>query len=478
MKNIINNSSSYINGDWVRGKDVLSLYNPANTDDHIQDIFLASKSDANKAILAAHEAFDSWSRTLLEERLTILLKIMKNLERKRNELAKIITIENGKTLNEALGEVDAAIIEGNYQLDFLKDNLIESHGVNQLLYIPLGVALLITPWNFPLSTVIRKMIPALACGNTIVLKPSEYCSLTSIFIFEILHENHIPIGAANLVLGSGKTLSPALIDPDFVDIISFTGSTLTGESIHKRIADTDIRYQAEMGGANALVIWEDANIEEAIDAAIASGYACAGQWCTGISKLIIHKSIYKKCIDLLKKSVLNIKLGNGIDSESDMGPLNNKTQLDKMIDYIKRAVDQGAEVLIGGNSFQKNSNNGYFFQPTILVDLNFKMPIVAEEIFGPIINVLKVDDFNQAINYTNLGKYGLSFSVYTSSDTIADKFISKANASLCHVNMPTPYREMSMPFTGWKDSGKGIPESGRFARDAFTKPKVVYYKKY
>ena len=474
MKRVVKNFSSYINGAWVQSEEIHSIYNPANLKEHIQDICLATSSDAKNAVLAARNASEIWSNTETLKRISKLHRIMNDLENQRNEVAKIITLENGKTILEARGEVDAAISEGNYQLEYLKNNLIEFEGSNKLLYRPLGVALLITPWNFPLSTVIRKMIPALACGNTIVLKPSEYSSLTSLFIFEILDNNELPKGSVNLVLGPGNTLSDALINTDEVDIVSFTGSTATGESIQKKISHSNVRYQAEMGGANALVVWDDANIEMAVSATIASGYACAGQWCTGISKLIIHESVYKNCIDILKKSVENIQVGNGLDQKTAMGPLCNKPQLNKMIDFVNRAADQGAEILTGGSQLFDKSKNGYFFQPTLLSNMSLDMEVSSEEIFGPIINVFKTNDINQAIKYANLGKYGLSFSVYTSSESTADRFISNVNASICHVNMPTPYREVSMPFTGWKLSGKGIPESGRFARDAFTKPKVVY----
>ena len=474
MKRVVKNFSSYINGAWVQSEEIHSIYNPANLKEHIQDICLATSSDAKNAVLAARNASEIWSNTETLKRISKLHRIMNDLENQRNEVAEIITLENGKTILEAKGEVDAAISEGNYQLEYLKNNLIEFEGSNKLLYRPLGVALLITPWNFPLSTVIRKMIPALACGNTIVLKPSEYSSLTSLFIFEILDNNELPKGSVNLVLGPGNTLSDALINTDEVDIVSFTGSTATGESIQKKISHSNVRYQAEMGGANALVVWDDANIEIAVSATIASGYACAGQWCTGISKLIIHESVYKNCIDILKKSVENIQVGNGLDQKTAMGPLCNKPQLNKMIDFVNRATDQGAEILTGGSQLFDKSKNGYFFQPTLLSNMSLDMEVSSEEIFGPIINVFKTNDINQAIKYANLGKYGLSFSVYTSSESTADRFISNVNASICHVNMPTPYREVSMPFTGWKLSGKGIPESGRFARDAFTKPKVVY----
>ena len=474
MKRVVKNFSSYINGAWVQSEEIHSIYNPANLKEHIQDICLATSSDAKNAVLAARNASEIWSNTETLKRISKLHQIMNDLENQRNEVAKIITLENGKTILEAKGEVDAAISEGNYQLEYLKNNLIEFEGSNKLLYRPLGVALLITPWNFPLSTVIRKMIPALACGNTIVLKPSEYSSLTSLFIFEILDNNELPKGSVNLVLGPGNTLCDALINTDEVDIVSFTGSTATGESIQKKISHSNVRYQAEMGGANALVVWDDANIEMAVSATIASGYAGAGLWCTGLSKLIIHESVYKNCIDILKKSVENIQVGNGLDQKTAMGPLCNKPQLNKMIDFVNRATDQGAEILTGGSQLFDKSKNGYFFQPTLLSNMSLDMEVSSEEIFGPIINVFKTNDINQAIKYANLGKYGLSFSVYTSSESTADHFISNVNASICHVNMPTPYREVSMPFTGWKLSGKGIPESGRFARDAFTKPIVVY----
>ena len=188
MKRVVKNFSSYINGAWVQSEEIHSIYNPANLKEHIQDICLATSSDAKNAVLAARNASEIWSNTETLKRISKLHQIMSDLENQRNEVAEIITLENGKTILEAKGEVDAAISEGNYQLEYIKNNLIEFEGSNKLLFRPLGVALLITPWNFPLSTVIRKMIPALACGNTIVLKPSEYSSLTSLFIFEILSD--------------------------------------------------------------------------------------------------------------------------------------------------------------------------------------------------------------------------------------------------------------------------------------------------
>ena len=262
-----------------------------------------------------------------------------------------------------------------------------------------------------------------------------------------------------------------------VKIISFTGSTDTGKLIHKHIGSSDVRYQAEMGGANALVIWEDADIEKAVEATITSGMACAGQWCTGISKLVVHNNIYDSAIDSLVKAVNNLNVGDGSIPSVDMGPLNNVSQFKKMKDYIDRAIQQGAEILSGGTEIESVKNKGYFFSPTLLGDVNENMEIASEEIFGPIINIYKTKSIESAIRFSNLGKYGLSFSIFTADKEIAKTFIENIDASLCHVNLPTPYREVSMPFTGWKQSGKGIPESGRFARDVFTKPKVVYSNK-
>jgi len=246
------------------------------------------------------------------------------------------------------------------------------------------------------------------------------------------------------------------------------------ELLQKNIGSSGVRYQAEMGGANALVIWEDAEIEEAVDAAIASGMACAGQWCTGISKLVIHENIYDHVIDRLVKSIKNIKVGDGCLASTSMGPLNNSDQFNKIQNYVMRAVKQGAEILIGGNPIKINEDAGYFFSPTLLGNINERMEIASEEIFGPIINIFKTSNIESAVKFSNLGKYGLSFSIYTKNEKIAETFIKNIDASLCHINLPTPYREASMPFTGWKKSGIGIPESGRFARDVFTKPKVVY----
>ena len=474
---IVKRSSSYIDGSWVLSNEKIFLKNPAAPKKNIKEICFASPQNAKDSIVSAKSAFSLWSATPVDKRIKSLKILMGAIEENIKILSRLITLENGKTIKESEGEVVAAIQEGNYQIDFLSRGLYENIDNKKLLYVPLGVALLITPWNFPLSTVIRKMIPALACGNCVILKPSEFSSLTSIFLFELIDSIKFPNGVANLVLGEGSVIGPSLLDLSVLKIISFTGSTDTGEFIQKSIASSDVRYQAEMGGSNALVIWKDADIEKAVDAVIASGMACAGQWCTGISKLVIHEEIYDDTINLLVKAVKNIKVGDGNLESTDMGPLNNSHQLSKMKNYIARAVNQGAKILIGGKPIKIDKDDGYFFSPTLLEGVNEKMKVATEEIFGPIINIYKTDNINSAIKFSNHGKYGLSFSIYTADDKVADTFIENIDASLCHINLPSPYREVDMPFTGWKKSGSGIPESGRFARDVFTKPKVVYSNK-
>ena len=471
---IVKQASSYIDGSWITSNEKISLKNPADLNSHIKDIYFASAQDAKKSIISANSIFDTWKATSIDKRIKLLKEFIDLIEKNKNSLSKLITLENGKTLSEAEGEVDAAILEGNYQIKFLSQSLVESDGNNELIYAPLGVALLITPWNFPLSTVIRKMVPALVCGNSIVLKPSEFSSLTSIFLFEILDNISLPNGVVNLVLGEGNVIGPSLMDLSIIKIISFTGSTDTGEIIQKHLGSSDVRYQAEMGGSNALVIWEDADIDNAVNAAITSGMACAGQWCTGISKLVVHGNIYNRVINLLTKAVKNITVGDGSIPSTDMGPLNNSQQLMKMKNYVERALKQGAEVITGGTAIESDKNKGYFFSPTLIGNVNENMEIASEEIFGPIINIYKTNDIESAITFSNLGKYGLSFSIFTEDKRTAKRFIRNIDASLCHINMPTPYREVSMPFTGWKQSGRGVPESGRFARDVFTKPKVIY----
>ena len=471
---IVNQSSSYINGKWSAPDEKIILKNPANLRSNIKEIYFASKENAKNSIISADIAFNTWKSTSINYRIKILKEFMASIEKNKKSLSQLITLENGKTIKESSGEVDAAILEGNYQIEFLMHNLYERIENNQLYYEPLGVALLITPWNFPLSTVIRKMIPALTCGNTIILKPSEFSSLTSIFLFELIDNISFPNGVANLVLGEGSIIGPSLIKSPALKIVSFTGSTDTGDSIQKNIGSSEIRYQAEMGGSNALVIWEDAEIEKAVEATVDSGMACAGQWCTGISKLVIHENIYEKVIRSLVKAVKNIKVGDGSLGLSDMGPLNNLYQLNKMKNYVERAVQQGAEILIGGSAIESEKNSGYFFAPTLLSNVNENMKIASEEIFGPIINIFKTNNIESAISFSNIGKYGLSFSIYTTDNKTAETFIKNIDASLCHVNLPTPYRDVALPFSGWKQSGKGIPESGRFSRDAFTKTKVVY----
>ena len=298
--------------------------------------------------------------------------------------------------------------------------------------------------------------------------------LTSVFLFELIDEMEFPIGVINLVNGIGSEIVTELLQSDCIKAISFTGSDFTGKKIAKLIGGDDIRFQAEMGGSNAVVVLNDANLKIAVPDIISNGFACGGQWCTGTSRVIAEKGIYNKLIENLKQSAGRINTGNGAKENVDMGPLSNERQFIDVSKKIIKAKKQGAVLELGEGL--KTEENGYFISPTILSSINNNMDIVHEEVFGPVIMIIKSNDLNDALKIVNNNPFGLSTSIYTENQEKASLFVDAVESGLVHVNLPTAYRKYSIPLMGWKNSGRGLPECGRFMMDLFTKPKAIYRK--
>lgn len=471
-------SGNYINGKWHLDDQlqVVDIINPANTTQVIGKVQRADKKVVQIALNAAKTASKSWKDIPLKQRIALARILLDRLLKNKQSIAGIITSENGKTLKEAESEVKAAVEESNFQIDYVEAHQTEISGNTQIRYEPLGVILAITPWNFPLATIMRKMIPALVCGNAVIVKPSEYTPLTAIALFELIAASGFPKGVLNLLNGNGEAIGKELVKSEIVKAISFTGSSTTGSTIMNDLVGRDVRFQAEMGGSNAVVVLNDANLDEMIQELINNGFACCGQWCTGTSRVIAEKEIHDKVLDRLIQHASRITYGNGKYEGIDMGPLANERQFKEMNRKIDNAISEGAVLAFGGKADSSEIEHGFFMKPTIFSEVTDTMAIAREEVFGPILTVIKARDIGHALSLVNNNQYGLSTSIYTQDEKKAERFISEVESGLVHINLPTAYREYSMPLMGWKNSGTGTPECGRFMLDLFTKPKVIYRK--
>jgi alpha-ketoglutaric semialdehyde dehydrogenase len=468
---------SYINGGWVNDPAVtgVPVRNPAQPEEMVGQAYWASEANAQDAMQAAYYAWPAWKAQPLPARLALLRAALDALNTNIQAMARLITLENGKTLAESQSEVNATLRDGYAQLDLLLNTPLQDTVTPSQTFIrrePLGVVLLITPWNFPLATIGRKLIPALALGNTLVLKPSELTPLTATTFFEFLIQSGLPHGAANLLIGDGPSLGPTLTRHPALRGLSFTGSTRVGKWLCEQVAARDVKVQMEMGGKNALVVLADANLEAAVEAAAVGAFSCAGQWCTGTSRVVVQESVYIPFIDRLRQRVADLRVGDGFEAGVQMGPVISQAQHTRINAAIENGLASGAQRLTGGGSIE----GGYFIEPTIFINVTPEMALAQEEIFGPVLSVLKAKDEEDALQIANSTPYGLSFSVYTRSPIWAERFMNDAQAGLCHVNLPTHYREANMPILGWRDSGRGAPECGLSAVEAFTRSKAIYQR--
>jgi aldehyde dehydrogenase (NAD+) len=485
MKTSTMRAISYIAGAWRDGPSApISIYNLANLDQEVGACSQADAAMAKEAMDEAAKAWKSWANTDVGERLKFLEQVLERLERNSERIVRTITLENGKTLRESEMEVASALRDAHYQLEAVSelewkvpvwtpDDEVESY----VRHESLGVFLLVTPWNFPLATILRKLIPALGFGNTVVCKPPERTPLTPTLLFEILDECGIPAGVANLVLGKSSVVGKPLIEHPSLAGISFTGSTEVGLEICKKVADCPVRLQMEMGGKNAAVVLEDTDLDAAVDAVVQAAFSCAGQWCTSTSRAIVQKSVYLEFTQALKERVSAIRVGDGTDPNTTMGPVFSLGQRDRVLSAVETALGEGATLLIGGSSIEEvDGKRGWYLEPIVLIDVKPEMTVAREEVFGPLLAVIEAETAEEALAIANGTEYGLSFSVFTRSDEWAERFVNEIEAGVCHVNLPTAYRSAELPVGGWRQSGRGVPECGDVQKDFYTRLKTVYRK--
>ncbi|MEN3038241.1 MAG: aldehyde dehydrogenase family protein [Candidatus Kryptonium sp.] len=474
---------NYINGKWVDAKSgkTFENRNPANWDDLIGVFPKSSAEDVEEAVKAAKKAYQSWRLVPPPKRADIIKKAADLLVQRKEEIAREMTREMGKILIETRGDVQEGIDTGYYAAGEgrrLFSYTTTSELPNKFamaIRLPVGVAGLITPWNFPMAIPTWKIFPALVAGNTVVFKPASDTPKTATTLVQILEEAGVPEGVVNLVHGGGNEVGMAIVRHPDIDLISFTGSTAVGKVLSREAANTLKRVSLEMGGKNAQIVLEDANLELALDGVLWGAFGTSGQRCTATSRLILHEAIYDQFIEMLVERVKKLKVGNGLDESTEMGPIINEAQLNKIHEYVEIGKQEGAKLLIGGHRLTGGEyDKGWFYAPTIFVDVHPKMRIAQEEIFGPVLSVIKVKSFEEAIEVINDSSYGLSSSIYTRDVNKAFKAIRDIQAGITYINAPTIGAETHLPFGGVKQTGNGHREGGWTVFDFFTEIKTVY----
>ena len=474
---------SYIAGKWIdstSGKRVPNI-NPADTRDIIGESEQATREETRQAIEAAYAAFKDWRQTPAPARGRILMKAVRLLEDQKEELAQMLTREEGKTISEARGEVT----RGTNVVEFCAGETRRNNGETIASELPAnfaytikqphGVVGLITPWNFPVAIPLWKIAPALAAGNTIVFKPATNTPATAVRLMEIFTEAGVPAGVMNLVLGSGGEVGDELARHAAVRAISFTGSTEIGLKLYEQIARRGIPFQAEMGGKNPVVVLEDCDIDLAVEHTANGAFGSTGQRCTAGSRAIVQSSIADEFVEKIVKRAKSFKLGAGADASTDIGPSVDEHQFDTVLKYMGIGKEDGAKLMCGGGrALGDGLEHGYFVEPTVFDNVTPDMRIFREEIFGPVLGISRVQNLDEAMKLANDTEYGLSSSVFSNDYNSITRFVEEIESGMTHINSPTTGGEAHIPFGGIKGSGIGPREQGSTSLDFYSEMKVVY----
>lgn len=476
---------NYINGQWVASSnnEVSASYNPANRDEVVGYIQKSTKEDLDKAVAAAKEASKKWRKLSGTARGEFLYKVANILESKIEEVAESMTREMGKTFPEAKGETARGIaILRYYAGEGMRKvgDVIPSSDSEALMFtsrVPLGVVGLITPWNFPVAIPIWKMAPALIYGNTVVFKPAGETAVTAAKVIECFAEAGLPAGVINMVTGSGSVIGQGIIDHPDIAGISFTGSDVTGKRVAQGAVARGAKFQTEMGGKNPVIVANDADLDQAVEATISGGLRSTGQKCTATSRVIVQSEIYDAFKERLVEKVKGIKVGHGLSSDSWMGPCASEGQLNTVLSYIEKGIAEGAELVHGGKRVVENGlEKGFYVEPTVFDNVTPNMTIAREEIFGPVLALIKVDTIEQALEIANDSEFGLSASIFTKNIGNMLSFINDMEAGLVRINAESAGVELQAPFGGMKKSGSGYREQGQAAVEFYTSIKTIFVK--
>ena len=496
---------NYIDGKWVKGRNTFQTINPAN-EELVADIAQAEISDVDAAVDAAREAFKSWRLLPAPLRGEMLFKVGDLLKQKKEELAQLLTRDMGKVIAEARGDVQEAIDmayfmggEGRRLLGYTAPVEMPNK-FGMAVRDPSGVVGLITPWNFPIAVPSWKIFPALVAGNTIIWKPSPETPAISAAFVKVFEEAGLPAGVFNLLLAPGAEVAKALVNHPDVRVLSFTGSTATGRSIAESAARLNKKVSLEMGGKNAIIVLDDANLDLVVDASLWAAFGTTGQRCTAASRLIVQKGIAGKLKEALTERTKKLKLGDGLDPTVDVGPVINRPALERIHNYVQLGQKEGARILIGGSvasvspsvsssvpiresatesaynreSVKESVDKGFFYTPTLFDRVQPGSTLEAEEIFGPVLSIIEVESLEEAIEVNNRSKYGLSTSIFTQDVNRAFTAMRDIFTGLVYINHGTTGAEIQFPFGGVRGTGNGHREAGQAALEVFTEWKSIY----
>ncbi|MBA2647773.1 MAG: aldehyde dehydrogenase family protein [Pyrinomonadaceae bacterium] len=475
---------NYINGEWTPGAggETFENINPADTRDIIGRFPVSIEEDVTRAVDASRGAFDRWRRTPAPRRAEILFRLGEILIRHKDRFAAEMTREMGKVLKETGGDVQEAIDctyytagEGRRLHGFTTPAEMPDKFA-MCVRQPVGLCGLITPWNFPMAIPSWKLIPALVCGNTVVIKPAEDTPLSTYNLVKACEEAGVPPGVVNLVTGYGETAGAAIANNPALRLISFTGSTETGRIVAGACAERNAICSLEMGGKNVIIVMEDADVDLAVEGAVWGAFGTSGQRCTAASRIVVHKKVYKKFAQKLVERAGGLRVGNGADAKTDMGPVINADAVHKILGYIEIGQkEDGAKLACGGKRLEKGEHaHGYFIEPTVFTDVAPGMRVAQEEIFGPVTAVIPTDSLDEAVEIANGVRYGLSAAIYTADVNRAFRAMNDTYTGIFYVNSSTIGAEVHLPFGGTKATGNGHREAGTQVLDIFTEWKSVY----
>lgn len=475
---------NYINGEWTASAsgETFENLNPADTRDVVGRFPLSNAEDVWRAVEAARSAAEGWRRLPAPRRAEILFRLGEILIRNKDAYSVAMTREMGKVLKETGGDVQEAIDctfytagEGRRLHGFTTPAEMPDKFA-MCVRQPVGLCGLITPWNFPMAIPSWKLIPALVCGNTVVIKPAEDTPLSTYNLVKACEEAGIPRGVVNLVTGYGETAGKALTEHSAVRLISFTGSTETGRIVASVCAERNALCSLEMGGKNVIIVMDDADVDLAIEGTVWGAFGTSGQRCTASSRIVVHKKVYKKFTQKLVERAQALRVGNGADPKTDVGPVINAAAVNKIMGYIEIGErEDGATLAAGGHRLDRGAHaNGYFIEPTVFTDVAPDMRIAQEEIFGPVTAVIPTNSLDEAVEIANGVRYGLSAAIYTQDVNRAFRAMNDMYTGIFYVNSSTIGAEVHLPFGGTKATGNGHREAGTQVLDIFTEWKSVY----
>lgn len=468
----------YINGEFTNpsGENLIETVNPSQTAQVVSSFRSASTEEIEKAIASATEALDGWRKKIPQDRVEYLKRLQTLLGENKEKLAYAISLEMGKSIHEARAEVDASIGMVDYTLNE-SYHLAGDHRPSTMegrttfaKRVPIGVMGLISPWNFPLSTPVLKIAPALLTGNTVVLKPAEDTTYVAELLCELIDDIGLPHGVFNCVVGAGD-VGDQIVNHENVHGISFTGSSAVGQKIAKDCGESLKRVALELGGKNPLLIMDDADLDQAIEQLLPAAFGITGQRCTATSKVLVHEDCKERFMEKFLEKVKEIQYGDSLNEENTMGAIVNHKQWERIKEYIDSGIQEGAELVTGGYDQEENR---YFIKPTVFTNVTQNMAIARDEIFGPVVSIHTVSSLEEAIQLANDNKYGLTCGLYTRDWYNMEKAIDELESGSVLINSSTIATEPHVPFGGWKKSGNGRYEGGEPGIDAFTEWKTIY----